>query len=281
MMTQNVFNKPIPKTPLKHFYIGALLLGFSVFLILVMFQPFGTYSFRHPGKLLLLAGYGLVISLTAIVVFWLLQLTFRRWLDSQSWKFYKELIVLLLILLICITSTYFYHFATVGSRLSLRGYAYFMGIALSTSLFPVALIVAIRYLQVKNYVAQQSLSENTTPKPDLITLLGENKDEKLTLYRSELLFLKAADNYVELFLQKDKRLDRYLLRGTLSSMAAQLKDSDFLQVHRSYIVNMNQVLEIEGKSPNYTLSLPTGVAPLPVSRNKIQAVRQWLAEKPL
>ncbi len=113
MMNRNVFNKPIPKTPLKHFYIGAMLLGFSVFLILAMFQPFGTYSFGHSGKLALLAGYGIVISFTAIIVFWLLQLVFRRWLDSQAWKFHKGLIILLFIL---ITMYYEYLFLSFDNH---------------------------------------------------------------------------------------------------------------------------------------------------------------------
>ena len=156
-----------------------------------------------------------------------------------------------------------------------------MGIALSTAMFPVALIVAIRYMQVKNYLEKQTLSENLAPKPDIIVLTGENKDEQLTVYRSELLFLKAADNYVELFLQKEKRLDRHMLRSTLSKMADQLDDKKFLQVHRSYIVNMDKVLEINGKSPNYVLNFAVPVESIPISRNKIQEVRQRLSAKPV
>ncbi|MBK7870154.1 MAG: LytTR family transcriptional regulator [Saprospiraceae bacterium] len=280
-MPTNIFNKKIPQTPPKHFYIGAVLLGFSVFLILAMFQPFGTYSFRHPDKLLLLAGYGIVITFTSITILGILRLLLPRWFEQKRWSLQKELIVLGIILITGITATYFYHFAVIGSRLSIFGYLYFMGIALSTSLFPVVLIVAIRYLKVKNYLEKQALSENLAPKPDVIILTGENKDEKLTIYRSELLFLKAADNYVELFLQKNKQLDRHIIRGTLSGMATQLNDENFIQVHRSYIVNMDKVLEMNGKSPNYVLNFPNSIEPVPVSRNKIQEVRAYLAAKPV
>ncbi len=280
-MDTSIFNKNIPQTSPGHFYIGSTLLGLSVFLILAMFQPFGTYTFQHPDKLLLLAGYGFVITFTAITVIVVSRLTFRPWFHSKHWSLRKELFVLGLIIFTSITATYFYHFATIGSRLSFSGYFYFMGIALSTAMFPVALIVAIRYMQVKNYLEKQTLSENLAPKPDIIVLTGENKDEQLTVYRSELLFLKAADNYVELFLQKEKRLDRHMLRSTLSKMADQLDDKKFLQVHRSYIVNMDKVLEINGKSPNYVLNFAVPVESIPISRNKIQEVRQRLSAKPV
>lgn len=280
-MNTSVFSENIPQTSPKQFYIGAVLLGLSVFLILAMFQPFGTYTFQHPDKLLLLAGYGLVITFTAITVFAALRVAFRSWFHRENWSLRKELLVLGLIIFTSITATYFYHFATIGSRLSFSGFFYFMGIALSTALFPVVLIVAIRYLQVKNYLEKQQLSENLAPKPDVILLTGENKEEQLIIYRSELLFVKAADNYVEIFLQKDSSLRRHMLRSTLSKIAEQLNDENFLQVHRSFIVNMDKVLEMSGKSPNYVLDFLAPVEPVPISRSKIQEVRRWLSEKPV
>ncbi len=280
-MKSSIIQQNIPQPTPQRLVIVAILIGCAVFFILAMFQPFGTYTFQHPDKLLLLAGYGFVITFTVITLTLLLSKIFHGWFAPESWNLRRELLLLGIVAFASMTATYFYHFATIGSRLSFFGYAYFMGIAMSTSLFPLALLTAVRYLQIKNYLDQRNLTATLAPKPDVLTLTGDNKTEKLTILRSELLLLKAADNYVELFLQKDQRLNRHLLRGTLSGMASQLDDDHFLQVHRSYIVNMNQVVALDGKSPNYILRLAAPVEEVPVSRNKVQAVRQRLAARPL
>lgn len=279
-MNRSVFTEQIPQTSTKQFNIGAVLLGLSVFLILAVFQPFGTYTFQRPDKMLLLAGYGIVITLTALVMMRVLRLFFAPWFELKTWNLRKELIVLGIITFVAIIGTYFYHYFMIGSRLSFSSFLFFMSIAASTAVFPILLIFIIRYMQVKNYLDRQYLVAELAPKPDVLSLEGENKTEKLTLIRSELLFIKAADNYVELYVNKNDRLDRHLLRGTLSGMATQL-DEDFLQVHRSYIVNINQVTEISGKSPNYQLVFNNQEETVPVSRNKIQEVRQRLAAKPV
>lgn len=279
-MNRSVFNEQIPQTSAKQFNYGAVLLGLSVFLILAIFQPFGTYTFQRPDKLLLLAGYGIIITLTALIMMRVLRLIFDSWFDLKNWSLIKELIVLGIITLITIIATYFYHYIMIGNSLSFSNFLYFMFIASTTAVFPLLLIVIIRYMQVKNYLDRQYLVAELAPKPDVLVLEGENKTEKLTLVRSELLFIKAADNYVELYLNKNNRLDRHLLRGTLSGMTAQL-DEDFLQVHRSYIVNLNHVTEMSGKSPNYQLVFENLEETVPVSRNKIQEVRQRLAARPV
>jgi len=279
-MNRSVFNEQIPQTSARQFNTGTVLVGISVFLILVIFQPFGTYNFQRPDKLLLLAGYGIVITLTALVMMRVLRLIFDSWFDLKNWSLIKELIVLGIITFAAIISTYFYHYIMIGNSLSLSNFLYFMSIAGVTAVFPLLLIVIIRYMQVKNYLDRQYLVAELAPKPDVLVLEGENKTEKLTLVRSELLFIKAADNYVELYLNKNNRLDRHLLRGTLSGMTAQL-DEDFLQVHRSYIVNLNHVTEMSGKSPNYQLVFENLEETVPVSRNKIQEVRKRLAARPV
>lgn len=280
-MNRFIFTQVIPPASFRQLNIAAVLLGFSIFLILAVFQPFGTYTFQRPDKLLLLAGYGIIITFTMIVSLQFFRLTFAKWFNPVTWNLRRELGTLSVITFLSIIATYFYHHVMIGSRITFYNFFTFNIIALSTSMFPIALIVVIRYMQVKNYLEKQSLVSELSPKPDILSLEGENKTEKRTIIRAELLFIKAADNYVELYLQKKNRLDRHVLRSTLMSIAEQLDDDQFLQVHRSYIVNMNHIREMVGKSPNYQLVFENLEETVPVSRNKVKEVRQWLAAKPV
>jgi DNA-binding LytR/AlgR family response regulator len=63
---------------------------------------------------------------------------------------------------------------------------------------------------------------------------------------AEIVAVEAEDNYISL----RHRTNSYLVRGCLSSMAEKLKPFGFIRIHRSVIVNISAVEEIQ--------SLPTG-----------------------
>jgi DNA-binding LytR/AlgR family response regulator len=56
-------------------------------------------------------------------------------------------------------------------------------------------------------------------------------------------------------LDKNGKVTKHMLRSSLSKLAEQIEDQDILQVHRSYLVNFENVLALSGKSPNYVLEL--------------------------
>jgi DNA-binding LytR/AlgR family response regulator len=153
----------------------------------------------------------------------------------------------------------------------------YLGVALSTSLLPLALILVVRYYQLQQWRLRQTVA---TPPP-LLTLTGDNRDEQITVQRSHLLCLKGADNYVEVFVQKGAAVERHVLRGALTRLAAQLNDPALVQVHRSFVVNVEHPFRLAGQSPNYVLHLTDALEPIPVSRQKLAEVRRLLREKPL
>ena len=90
--------------------------------------------------------------------------------------------------------------------------------------------------------------------------------EKIAL--NKLLYIEAAGDYMELFTTEKK----LLVRTTLKSLAEALADeTEFVRVHKSYIVNLKQVdvfhtdhLEIAGKQ-------------IPIARNKKREVKAYAA----
>lgn len=275
----------------RAFYRQAVFIGMGIFAVLAVFQPFGTYVFEHDMKYLLLAGYGVLVPLTAFVLRESIALFWGGFFALGRWTFRRELILSGLFLLLSVILSYFYHHLAIGGRLSATGFVSFVLFAVATAFPPMVLFLGWRFFEVKNQVAVREFSEKlaqtpaaaqTLPEPFLV-LQGENKNEKLTLLRTEILYFRAADNYVEVFLQKNGQTQRLMLRGALGNIAQQLeKAGAFRQVHRSFVVNFDHTLRLDGKSPAYFLVFENApeAGEIPVSRTTLADVRAILSAKP-
>ena len=279
-----ILNAPLSPPSRHSFYRVALFVGLSVFFVLAVFQPFGTHAFEHSSKYLLLFGYAVVIA-GASVLAW--EIAAWRWAGlHRQWTFGHEIGMLAFVFFLSASASHFYQIWLVGGRLSVSGYAGFLLVAASTGLFPMLLLLAVRYMKAKTELEKAALlAQKAAPAaPPTLTLQGENKHETLTLLKSELLLLRSADNYVEIFLQKGPQVQRLVLRGSLARLLEQIADPDFRQVHRSFVVNFGQPLVLTGKSPAYRLvfeGLPASeLEPVPVSQSQAAAVRDALAQKP-
>jgi DNA-binding LytR/AlgR family response regulator len=68
----------------------------------------------------------------------------------------------------------------------------------------------------------------------------EHKLEKL--FFGEILFAEAMENYVAIY-SRDKKM---ITHSTLKSVQESLPQKQFIQTHKSYIINMDQISAIEG-----------------------------------
>jgi DNA-binding LytR/AlgR family response regulator len=82
-------------------------------------------------------------------------------------------------------------------------------------------------------------SEGSIERPErfLVKKLGK----EFLLPAAEIEYVKAMGNYVNLRV----RGRDYPLRSTMAALEARIDASKFVRVHRSYIVNLDQVVEIE------------------------------------
>jgi len=99
----------------------------------------------------------------------------------------------------------------------------------------------LRRLQGEAKVVREEVEEqkpsDTAPDRFLVKMLGR----EFLIATDRIEWAKAAGNYVNLHVgERD-----YPLRNTLSGLARQLPSDRFLQVHRSWIVNIENIREIE------------------------------------
>ena len=72
------------------------------------------------------------------------------------------------------------------------------------------------------------------------------------LNTADILYCKADDNYTEIYLNTDKKK---LVSKTLKYFEHALSDSSFARVHKSYLVNVNEVTKyVKGKGGSVILS---------------------------
>jgi DNA-binding LytR/AlgR family response regulator len=108
-----------------------------------------------------------------------------------------------------------------------------------TSLLPVTRVDAANLIR-----ALQQLADTPIRRAPRIAFKVEGRI--LFLELAEIVAVQAEGNYVSL----QHRPNPYLLRESLSSMAEKLKPYGFIRIHRSVVVNISAVEEIQ--------PLPTG-----------------------
>jgi DNA-binding LytR/AlgR family response regulator len=118
-----------------------------------------------------------------------------------------------------------------------------------TSLLPVTRVDAANLIR-----ALQQLADTPIRRAPRIAFKVEGRI--LFLELAEIVAVQAEGNYVSL----QQRANPYLLRESLSSMAEKLKPYGFIRIHRSVVVNISAVEEIQ--------RLPTGEYRLRVKGGK-------------
>jgi len=81
----------------------------------------------------------------------------------------------------------------------------------------------------------------TNVTPLFITLRAENGKHQIKIRADKLLYLKAADNYVEIHYTSGDSKKKELIRNTLKSLLTEETSAYLVRCHRSFAVNLNSV----------------------------------------
>ena len=104
------------------------------------------------------------------------------------------------------------------------------------------------------------------PERFLVRMLGR----EFLVPAADIEWAAAAGNYVNLHVRERD----YPLRSTLAAVEQRLDPDVFLRVHRSYVVNLDRITEIEPLESGDARARMRGGAVLPVSRRYRQELRE-------
>ncbi|NIF05414.1 LytTR family transcriptional regulator [Chryseobacterium sp. Tr-659] len=263
---------PYPKSEsFKEILISSLGAGISVYLFLVIFQPFGTENFHHPYKLLFLFPYSIIFGIAFLIAS---LLTFR----FSNWNIGAELLKLIVILLLGSVFSYFYNSLFLSRvELSIENYFYMLLYSFAIGI-PVSVIYILsRYIYLKN--SHESIARNISQhlfgsisdRPHRSFIISAHNAE-LTINEQDFLYVQSMENYCTFYFLENGSIKKQLIRISLSNVLAQVETDSVKKCHRSYIVNLEKVKNLKGNAQGYKLILSEINFEVPVSRSFIPLI---------
>ncbi len=243
--------------------VGLILCIYLCFIVIVL-EPFDTSQFEVKYKTLLLSGYGILVGVVFVVHGRLENLVYLK--AGKVWSIKYEVISTLLFCFFSGTVLYFYNRTIVNNFLPYTLATYWRFLSVTVVCMMPVFVPPMIYLR-------QKLGERIIPpKENSIVLIGENKNEVLSMDKEELLFIKAVENYVEIcFTDEHQKVISRTFRQTLSNVCEQLP---FLEkCHRSYLVNIGTIKEITGNSQAAKILFVVGEKEIPLSKTYYKEVK--------
>lgn len=114
-------------------------------------------------------------------------------------------------------------------------------------------------------------NSNSLKKTDSILINSFINSENFNLEINSFLFAKIDGNYTEIYTKSKNNFNKKLIRLTLKELEEQLKSFNFIfKTHRSYLINTNQILSVNGNAQGYKIQLNNYPKEIPVSRSRIK-----------
>lgn len=243
---KNFLNRPYSfNDDLKYNLRLSTGISFGMFLFYLFFQPLDLRNEDFNNRLVIIAGFGFITFFILGLNLIFLPLIFPKFFQTGKWNIIRDIILNAWIWILISTAYTFY--ARFVGLIEITAHSMFKILLLG--LAPVAIMVVAnqnkilkRYLQTALELTKKldaDNEENLDFKRE-ITFASDNKSEQLKIDVTNLQLVKSANNYIEVFWQKEGETHKKLIRNTLTNVENQLKAfPDFIRCHRTALVNKN------------------------------------------
>lgn len=259
-----------------------LMLGASVFLFLIVFEPFHI-SLMDNNKVLFTLGFGGITFLVAYTYTLLFFVVFKNFANEDNYNVAKNILFLSLVLSsISLFNFKYQDFFFRRYELPTRSsFTQSLLKTLSVGTFPIllyTLYTEMYYRKKREKISARIMeSRNLSSKKNSdiieIKIHGNNKDEVLVFNIDRLTYVSSEKNYTSFFLTHDNGLDEKILRLPLHKVMLQLSVYNWIiRCHKSYIINTNSVQKVTGNARGYYLHMNILDFPIPVSRSYSERV---------
>jgi hypothetical protein len=265
---------PYPKpTNKKDIFILSLFVAIMVFFFLAVFQPFGTYTFQHQFKYLILVPYSVIAFITfSISKVFIKNTSFKRWNVAY------ELVAMIITLFISSIGNYIYSMNYINFT-SFNWYNFiFMFFCTYTVGLPICLIYFFATLSFKMNRLTEVYDKKWDNFIETKNTLVENQtlkfqDLEITDVNVNFIFAKSEGNYCQVFyFDKNNSISKKLIRISLTNFENHFNSELIARCHRSYLINLNQIISKKGNAQGYKLKLNHIDELIPVSRNYLSTI---------
>ena len=281
-MSNNIIDQFISLS--KKYFKIYFWISISVFLFILFFQPFPSLKFESENKNLFIAGYGAIIFIVQIFV----QIVFQRHLlrNNMDGEYNPLLNSLFYFSHIALTSVAFvFYIRYVGNtgitfNIVLRVVVISLSAPVTIYLKDMLLSMHEKYKKLleENRQMQDKIRQFSESYADkFIEFTSENEADNIRLQVSEIIFVKSADNYVEIGFRDGGEIRKKMVRNTLKNIEKQLREfNNFVRTHRSGIVNIQYIDKLNKNFNSYWLTLIDTKETIPVSRQYLMVVKDLL-----
>ena len=266
-------NRPFPnQISDKQKWFDTLGIGFLIALALIVFEPFGIDNLMIKYKYLLLSGFGIIYAAINYLYYTISPKIFR----NAKWSVKNEIILSLLIFFVVGFFNWLYAVAWIPAfTFSIVSFLQFQYYTLTFGALPVlffTLIIENSNLKstIQSAIAiNNAIEKQNVEKPNQIIQLNE-----FTLNIDDILYFNSYQNYIDIVVIQNNTTKKLLHRTTLKQLTAQLADyKQFVQCHKSYIVNKEKIQKAEGNSQGLVLTLKNCNETVPVSRSYVNVLK--------
>ncbi len=268
------------KNQLKYNFKLIFNISIGIFLFILFFQPFKA-EFDNPTNLIIFyAGFGGIVFIINSLILIGLPAIFPKALKIGKWEVGPPFLLNALIVALNSVAFPFYLRFVGKTPISFHIVIEIILIILS-SVIILRLIFIIKFQRVHLESLRNKLSVRATDDQDetqnFVTLYSETKTEKIRIGNKDLIYIKAADNYVEVYFSKNDKIQKKLLRNTLKNIELQLSTfHDYIRCHRTFLVNLNHIDKLAKNYKGSYLKISKLNEEIPVSRHYLLKVQETL-----
>lgn len=273
-------NKPYPfNDDLKHNTKVIFFISTGVFVFLFLFQPLQIDALATRDKYFLVIGMGITTFLSLSLNMLILPSLFPKILNGSAWNIKKEIFWDLWILF-TVSVGYFLYYKALG----IMEFGFDMIIKLILiAIIPISVLITFnrnRLLRTNLRSANElnkKLQENKMNPDKLVHFESDYQKDNLSIKVSMILFIRSANNYIEVFWKEGMVVKNQMVRYSLTKAEELLNENKFIfRCHRSYLVNIQHIDKIEGSSQGYRLYFENVDFSAPVSKNYAEKLKELI-----
>ncbi len=259
------------------------LISLGMFLFVLFFQPFDFKIIDFNDRMIFTLGFAVITFLILVVFRIFMPVSVTSRIRAESLKISNEvgLIILIWIFIACANIFYIHYVGKVDIDLSIGVvislFSAFPSIILKIADVNMSLKEQLRHFVRRNIKLEYDLAHAAQQHSEPVVLMSDTQTDKIELSPDNIMLIKSADNYVEIYYKTGEEVEHKLLRNTLKNMQQVLHyQTDFRRCHRTCIVNISYVVNLTNSYKGHRLKILDMDDEIPVSRQYILGIKDVL-----
>jgi len=251
-----------------------ILIFLSLFppIFIMIFNPFGIISMHSLVTYFAILGYGIIGAGISYFFVQLCKTRCSKYLQSKN--AFGLIITGGTYLLILTIGNFIYN--NLLANFENLSWLIFLYMFIKTSLIAILPLCFIGFW-LYNRKLKGAVNQNSNNiQNKLLHIISDNNRDRLSLPYEDLYYIKKEDNYVLVHFGRSSKLEKRMIRSTLTKIERMIQSPNIRRCHNSFIVNLDKVREVKKNASGMRLRLEQVDRELRVSKKFVSKIGQYL-----